>query len=460
MGEVWQAVDEVLGRTVAVKLLLNRGADDEAITRFHLEARTAARLSNPHVVTVYDVGTDGDRQFLVTEFLEGNSLAAKLSEHGPVCPVRAAQIGSETADGLAAAHREGVVHRDVKPANLLMTADGGVKVADFGIARFMNDSIAGPTKTGLLIGTSAYLSPERALGHTADSAADIYSLGCVLYELLVGHPPFRADTALGMLYQHVGKDPAPLSHFRSDLSPQLDDFIMRMLAKDPERRPVAELASDFLAAMDRSAGDQPAHRDIPRHQAVIATPPEDRTETAPPAARKPLRVLGRRSQVISGIAAAAVAAATVIMLSGTSPGGGEKKTPPTSVSAPPTHSVEPTRATRERAPDPAEVDTRTPPPSVELSPSSSATTGKKASPSGDRSRAAGNVTPPAMAGPSLATKKPVPSTTLPSTGTAAPGSLTPSPSETGTPPQSKPTKNSKPTKGPKGTKTPVADTTQ
>ncbi|WP_327232970.1 serine/threonine protein kinase [Streptomyces sp. NBC_01317] len=248
MGEVWRARDEVLGRPVAVKLLRQRDADAAALARFELEGRTAARLSHPNVVTVYDSGTEADRGYLVMELVEGHSLAEELRVNGPTPPTTAARIGSQVAAGLAAAHHEGVVHRDVKPANLLLAPDGTVKIGDFGIARFADHSTTELTMNGQVIGTSAYLAPERALGRPAGPAADMYGLGCVLYELLTARPPFRADTPAVMVYRHVEAIPDPPSHRGPELPGELDEFVLRLLTKDPARRPTAEEAISFLSA--------------------------------------------------------------------------------------------------------------------------------------------------------------------------------------------------------------------
>ena len=208
MGEVWQATDEMLGRPVAVKLLIAQDADPSAAARFRMEAQTSASLSHPHVVGVYDFGSWEHRFYLVMELVEGGSLAHETAGGARLTPQRVADIAAGAAAGLAAAHRQGVVHRDIKPGNLLLTPDGTVKLGDFGIARFLDDPAAGLTTTGQIVGTGLYLAPERALGKNAGPASDVYSLGCVLYQLLTGNPPFRADTATGLLYQHV--DAAPV----------------------------------------------------------------------------------------------------------------------------------------------------------------------------------------------------------------------------------------------------------
>ena len=170
MGEVWRATDEVLGRAVAVKLLLGDHADASSTARFRLEAQTAARLSHPHLVAVFDFGSWEDRFYLVMELVEGRSLGDLLEAQESVHPEQVADIAGQAAAGLAAAHRQGIVHRDIKPGNLMLDADGTVKIGDFGIAQFVDDPSTALTTAGHIVGTSLYLAPERALGRTADSA--------------------------------------------------------------------------------------------------------------------------------------------------------------------------------------------------------------------------------------------------------------------------------------------------
>lgn len=188
MGQVWRAHDALLDRPVAVKLLDSRAADETAAARFTLEARTAGRLSHPHVVAVHDFGAVDDRLYLVMELVEGSSLAAVIATAGRLDAHDVGVWGGQAASALAAAHRERIVHRDIKPSNLLVTADGMIKVGDFGIARFASEASAGMTRTGMIIGTAAYLAPERALGRASGPPSDMYALGCVLYELLAGSP--------------------------------------------------------------------------------------------------------------------------------------------------------------------------------------------------------------------------------------------------------------------------------
>ncbi|QKW30375.1 serine/threonine protein kinase [Streptomyces seoulensis] len=246
MGEVWQAQDEVLGRPVAVKVLLNDVADASAEARFRLEAQTSARLNHPNVVGTLDFGTWDGRCFLVMELVDGGSLAAELTGGGPLRADRLAQVAQEAAEGLAAAHEKGIVHRDVKPGNLLSDRHGTIRIADFGIARFVDDPSAGLTTTGQIVGTGLYLAPERAIGTPASSASDMYSLGCVLYQLSVGHPPFEADSPTALLYQHVDAPPVPPHQRGAALPPAFETYLLGLLAKRPEDRPTARETADWF----------------------------------------------------------------------------------------------------------------------------------------------------------------------------------------------------------------------
>jgi hypothetical protein len=263
MGQVWRATDEALGRPVAVKLLHRHSATDEqAAERFRLEAHAAAVLSDPHVVTVYDFGQHDDTWFLVMELVEGRSVADELRAHGAMAPGPAAEIITQAAAGLCAAHRQGVIHRDVKPGNLLLAADGTVKIADFGIARLVSGAHAALTSTGEIAGTSHYLAPERAKGRPGGPEADVYALGCVLYQLVTGHPPFHGDTPVAVAYQHVDADPVPPGELRPALAGTFERFLLQMLAKDPTQRPTAEQvalwdpASTDVEALETGAADE------------------------------------------------------------------------------------------------------------------------------------------------------------------------------------------------------------
>ncbi|MFE4423429.1 serine/threonine-protein kinase [Streptomyces sp. NPDC056817] len=308
MGEVWRARDEVLGRPVAVKLLLAGGVDPTAAARFHQEAQTTARLSHPNVVAVYDFGQADGRLYLVMEMVQGHSLAERLASGRPLTPHEVAAIGSQTASGLAAAHHQGIIHRDIKPANLLQVQDGTVKVVDFGIARLADDTAAALTSAGMIVGTVSYLAPERALGKDAGPASDMYALGCVLYELLAGHPPFCADTPTALLYQHVQETPLPPHSVGAELPVELEQLVLALLAKEPESRPDAERVADWLSAPERWSATPSAGLTSPPAPGRVAA--MDRTAVLPAPTTRRSRSRNRRPRtvVISGIAAAALAA--------------------------------------------------------------------------------------------------------------------------------------------------------
>ncbi|MFH8496459.1 serine/threonine-protein kinase [Streptomyces coeruleorubidus] len=248
MGEVWRAYDETLARAVAVKLLLPQDTDATAASRFRLEAQTAGRLNHPNVVGVLDFGEYDNRLYLVMELVEGDSLARVLSVSGALTAERVAGLAAQAAAGLAAAHQQGIVHRDVKPANLLLDAGGTLKIGDFGIARFVDDPGAALTATGQIVGTGLYLAPERALGRPAGPASDMYSLGCVLYQLLSGRPPFQADTAVALLHQHLDNAPVPPRELGvTGLPPAFESYLLALLAKQPDDRPTAQQAAEWFA---------------------------------------------------------------------------------------------------------------------------------------------------------------------------------------------------------------------
>jgi serine/threonine-protein kinase len=248
MGEVWRAVDETLGRTVAVKLLLPHDSDPTATSRFRLEAQTAGRLNHPYVVGVYDFGEYDGRLFLVMELVEGDSLARRLTAAGSLPAGEVARIAAQAAAGLAAAHQQGIVHRDIKPANLLLDTDGTLKIGDFGIARFVDDPSGALTTTGQIVGTSLYLAPERALGQPAGPACDVYALGCVLYQLLTGRPPFEADSAVAILHQHLDTAPVPPRQRGVRLPPAFENYLLGLLAKQPGDRPTAHQVAEWFGS--------------------------------------------------------------------------------------------------------------------------------------------------------------------------------------------------------------------
>ncbi len=268
MAEVWEAVDATLDREVAVKVLHSHLADDPGfVSRFNREARAVARMSHPNVVAVFDTGIDAipngrpgaglPRAFLVMELLRGNSVRV-LSQQG-VPLSRAVWIIAEAAKGLGYAHRQGLVHRDVKPANILVTDTGIVKVVDFGIAKLTEGTDrAGEdlTQAGAILGTAKYLSPEQVEGGDIDARADVYSLGIVLYELLCGRPPFVGKNDMGTALQHVKDAPPPPRSLRAGIPRSLESLILQALAKDADGRPAdANAFSLALTALDLSADD-------------------------------------------------------------------------------------------------------------------------------------------------------------------------------------------------------------
>ncbi|MEV7387877.1 protein kinase [Streptomyces sp. NPDC091215] len=263
MGEVWRARDEVLGTDVAVKLLLAQGADPTSAARFRLEAQTAGSLNHPHVVRVHDFGAHEDRLFLVMELVEGDTLTRMLSMAGRLPAEQVARIAAQAAAGLAAAHRQGIVHRDIKPGNLLLHVDGAVKIGDFGIARFLDDPGPGLTATGQVVGTSLYLAPERALGQPAGPASDVYALGCVLYQLLTGRPPFQADSAIAVLHHHLDTPATPPRHLGIALPPAFENYLLGMLAKKPEARPAAQQVADWFDAGSWRGHPEPLPATVP-----------------------------------------------------------------------------------------------------------------------------------------------------------------------------------------------------
>src|SRR4051812_6078584 len=235
MANVYLAHDRKLDRAVALKVLpAELSRDSTFVERFRLEAQSAASLNDPTIVAVYDWGQEQETSFIVMEYVEGRTLRDVISE-GPMEPVAAAQVASEIAKALAAAHRAGVVHRDIKPGNVLITTNDEVKVADFGIAR-ANGAGDGLTRTGAVMGTATYFSPEQAQGLAVDARSDIYSLGVVLYEMLTGSVPFAGDSPVSVAYLHVREPVVPPSQRRPDLPPALEAIVLTCLAKDPAGR--------------------------------------------------------------------------------------------------------------------------------------------------------------------------------------------------------------------------------
>jgi serine/threonine-protein kinase len=259
MATVWQARDDVLARNVAIKILHQHLADnDEFLERFRREALAAARLSHPNIVAIYDTGKEKsprdevERYFIVMEHCGGGTLASLSATQGVLEPAKAAEVGAVICDALAYAHRNGVVHRDVKPANVLITSDRTLKVADFGIAKaaFTTGDL---NDTGAILGTVTYLSPEQLKGDSPDGRSDLYSLGAVLYEVLCGRPPFVAETRIGIAMKHLREKPPPLRSIRAGIPKTLEAVVMKALEKDPEKR--HRSAAEMRDALDATVGE-------------------------------------------------------------------------------------------------------------------------------------------------------------------------------------------------------------
>ena len=260
MSEVYRGFDVQLRRPVAIKRLRPEFADNPAFrTRFRREAQSAGRLNHPAIVAVYDSGEERDATgastpFIVMELVEGRSLRGVLREAGQVAPWGALELTSGVLDALAASHAAGIIHRDIKPANVMLTTAGAVKVADFGIARPVSDASGTVTLAGTVVGTPQYLSPEQARGEAVDARSDIYSAGCMLYELLVGEPPFTGDSPVGIVVQQVSEAPAPPSAANCNVSQEIDAIVLKALAKDPADR--YQSASEMKADLGRVLSGQ------------------------------------------------------------------------------------------------------------------------------------------------------------------------------------------------------------
>ena len=317
MSRVYRALDRLLERRVALKVLHSHYVDDdEYVERFRREARAVAQLSHPNIVTVIDRGEDGGRQYIVFEYVDGENLKQLLERTGPLPTRRAVELALEIADALAFAHEHGLVHRDVKPQNVLLNADGNAKVTDFGIARSL-DVEHGVTQTGTVLGTSNYLSPEQASGKPTTPATDVYSLGVVLFELLTNEVPFPGENFVAVAMKHVNEQPPDLLERRPDVPLRLAAAVDRALAKSP---------ADRFRSMDQFAWE------LRQCLAELDSPEEERTFIAPSPVLKesrPRRLRTKSSKRLPAYVLVVLIAAAAIVAGIMGLGGSKStKTPP------------------------------------------------------------------------------------------------------------------------------------
>ena len=273
MAEVHRGRDLRLGRDVAIKMLRSDLARDATFQeRFRREAQNSAALNHPAIVAVYDTGEElsatGEKlPFIVMEFVSGRTLKEVLAQEGQIPPRRALEITADICAALEFSHRHGIIHRDIKPGNVMITQNGQVKVMDFGIARALASGATTMTQTSAVIGTAQYLSPEQARGEAVDARSDVYAAGCVLFELLVGHPPFVGDSPVSVAYQHVREDPRAPSELNPEVPPDVDAIVLKALAKNPMNR--YQSAQEMRADALRAVSGRP----------VLATPVMSQAET-------------------------------------------------------------------------------------------------------------------------------------------------------------------------------------
>ena len=304
MAEVYKAHDRLLARPVAIKILhAEYRSDIEFIERFHREAKSAARLSHPNIVSIYDVGVAGNDHYIVMEYVQGDTLKKKMLDEGPLDLLTATAIAKDIASGLTHAHANNIVHCDIKPHNILMTEDGHAKITDFGIARAVTESTL--TYGGSVVGSVHYFSPEQARGGAITPKSDVYSLGIVLYEMLTNHLPFTGDNPVAIAMKHIEEEPISPSRYRPQIPPMLEAIICRAMSKSPEIRPssfelVQELSNVETALSTTQRSDPDATKvlprtEIPSRRAVrqglgtqSATPAQvEETPAEPPVESKP-----------------------------------------------------------------------------------------------------------------------------------------------------------------------------
>ncbi len=256
MAEVFEGRDRLLARRVAIKVLQAQFARDPSfLIRFKREAQAAASLSHPNIVGVYDTGTEDGTHFIVMEYVEGRTLKDVIRAEGPLYSERAAEICADVCSALIAAHARGLIHRDIKPGNVMLTPEGKVKVMDFGIARATTSETI--TQTAAVVGTAQYISPEQAQGQTVDYRSDIYSVGCCLYEMLTGTVPFTGATPVAIAYRHVREDPTPPRMLNPDVPAPLEAICLKAMAKLPDNR--YQTAAEMHDDLQRFRNGQPVH---------------------------------------------------------------------------------------------------------------------------------------------------------------------------------------------------------
>src|SRR5919109_5522880 len=304
MAEVYLGTDRVLRRPIAVKVLGGwLGADERFVERFRREALVAASLSDPGLVAVYDTGSDDGFHYLVMEYVAGETLADVVQREGRLPAARATAIARSVARALAVAHAAGIVHRDVKPANVMLASDGRTRVMDLGIARSLEG--ADLTRTASILGSPNYVSPEQARGERVDARSDLYSLGCVLYEMLAGRPPFDAESPVAVAYKHVHEEPSPPSA-EAPVPAWLDAVTLRAMAKDPAAR--FQTADELRAALEDATAPVVSVPAIPVPAGGTTTPIPPVTPTQAFPRRHDRR---RRSRSVFPLVAAAIALAMI-----------------------------------------------------------------------------------------------------------------------------------------------------